>query len=95
MLSFGVIKRGRQPRMSNLPDPDEVRAALDPVWYNTHWVKEALGLYEGVSKHADELNVNHAHFFGLVQKFALDVSVIGLCKLYDTSNPIYQKDTGA
>src|SRR6267143_1625999 len=29
---------------------------LDPIWFNTYWVKNALELYEGVSKHAEELN---------------------------------------
>jgi len=79
--------------MSDSAETDELRARLDPVWFNTHWVKNALELYEGVSKHAEELNVNHAHFFGLVQKFALDSAVLGICKLFDRSNPQYQKDT--
>jgi hypothetical protein len=79
--------------MSDLHDTDEVRAVLDPVWFNTYWVENALGLYEGVSKHADELNTNHNTFFALVQKFSLDSAVIGICKLYDISNPTYQKDT--
>ena len=79
--------------MSDPPELDEFRALLDPIWFNTYWVKNALELYEGVSKHAEELNTNYAHFFGLVQKFALDSAVLGICKLFDKSNPQYQKDT--
>ena len=79
--------------MSESPNSDEVRAALDPVWFNTFWVKNALGLYEGVSKHADELNVNYGHFFGVIQRISLDSAVLGICKLFDKGSPSYQKDT--
>jgi len=76
-----------------LPNPDEVRATLDPVWFNTYWIKNALELYEGVSKHADELKENYNHFFGVIQKFSLDAAVLHISKIFDKSNPRYQKDT--
>ena len=79
--------------MPKSPDPDEVRAALDPVWFNAYWVKNALELYEGVSKHAEQLNTNYGHFFGLAQKFSLDSAVLGISKLFDTGNTRYEKDT--
>jgi hypothetical protein len=79
-------------QMSDQNNEAEVRAVLDPVWFNTYWVENALGLYEGVSKHADELQA-YSTFFGMVQKFSLDSAVMGICKLYDTSAPQYQKDT--
>jgi hypothetical protein len=68
-------------------------SVMEPVWYNTYWVKNALEQWEGVSKYATELNKVHGHFWGLTQKFALDAAVIGLCKLYDTSNKRYPKHT--
>jgi hypothetical protein len=64
-----------------------------PVWLNTYWVENALGLCEGMWVHADELNVDHGHFFALATKYALDVAVLGICKLYDGSTPQYKKDT--
>lgn len=79
--------------MSQSPNPDEVRAALDPIWLNAFWIKNALGLYEGVSKHADELSVNYDHFFGVIQRISLDYAVLGICKLYDKGSLSYQKDT--
>jgi hypothetical protein len=77
---------------SIFPDDGELMALLNPVWFNTYWVKNALELYEGVTQHADKLD-EHAHFIGLVQKFSLDAVVLGLCKLFDRSNPQYVKDT--
>ncbi len=73
-------------------DDSELMALLYPVWFNTYWVKAALELYEGVARHADKLD-EHQHFFALVQKFSLDAAVLGLCKLFDRSNPQHEKDT--
>jgi len=66
---------------------------VNPVWFNANWAKNALELYEGVSKHAAELNVGFGFFFGLTQKFSLDSVVIETCKLFDTSNERYEKNT--
>lgn len=79
--------------MSDAPASDEISAALNPVWYNADWVTSVLGVYEGISKHADQLNINHSTFFGITGRLALDAAAIGICKLYDTSNPNYKKDT--
>jgi hypothetical protein len=73
-------------------DDSELMALLTPVWFNTYWVKNALELYEGVTRHADKLD-EHEHFFALVQKFSLDAVVLGLCKLFDRSNRQHEKDT--
>jgi hypothetical protein len=70
-----------------------VMQLVRPVWLNTYWVANALGLCEGLWPHADELNVDHGHFFALVTKYSIDAAVLGLCKLYDRSNPQYKKDT--
>lgn len=75
------------------PISSDVTDAVRPVWLNTYWVENALGLCEGIWRHAAELNVSHPHFFGLVAKYAVDSAVLGLCKLYDSSNPQYKKDT--
>jgi len=72
---------------------DELMARLNPVWSNTYWIKNALELCEGMWQHAAELPKQHHHFFSLVQKFALDSAVLGICKLFDRSNPSYPKDT--
>lgn len=66
---------------------------VQPVWQNTYWIANALGLCEGLWPHASELNADHGHFFSLITKLALDAVVVGICKLYDESNPRYQKDT--
>ena len=50
-------------------------------------------MYDGISLHAVALNERHAHFFGLVQKFSLDAAVLGICKMFDTSNKRYKKHT--
>jgi hypothetical protein len=63
------------------------------VSHNVYWAQNALELYEGVSQHAEELNQNFGHFFGLTQNFSLDCAVVGICKIFDTSNPGYDKDT--
>lgn len=70
----------------------ELRDILDAVWANTFWVENALQLYEGISKHAKDLD-EHAHFFGLIQKFALDAAVLGISRLFDRSNGRYRKNT--
>jgi AbiU2 len=86
--------------MSHLPVPDssanadELLARLQPVWLNTYWVQNALALCEGIWKHGDELSAqHHGHFFGLVHNFALNSAVLGICKLFDRSNPRYRKNT--
>src|SRR6266436_5261639 len=73
-------------------DDSELTDLLNPVWFNTYLVKNALELYEGVTRHADKLD-EHRHFFALVQKFSLDAIVLGLCKLFDRSNRQREKDT--
>jgi hypothetical protein len=40
---------------------DELMARLKPVWLNTFWVQNALGLCEGIWKHGDDLQ-QHQHF---------------------------------
>jgi hypothetical protein len=72
--------------------PDELMARLKPVWLNTYWVKNALGLCEGIWKHGDDLH-QHQHFFGLVHNFTVSAGVLGICKLFDRSSPRYDKDT--
>jgi hypothetical protein len=78
---------------SAVTEDEELRAALDPVWFNTYWVKNALELYEGVSLHAEKLNAEYGLFFGLVQKFSMDSAVLGICRLFDRSNQQYEKNT--
>ncbi len=70
-----------------------VMEIVGPVWLNTYWVENALGICEGLWVHAEELNVDHGHFFALVTKYVIDSAVLGICKLYDLSNPQYKKDT--
>jgi hypothetical protein len=72
--------------------PDELMARLKPVWLNTYWVKNALGLCEGIWKHGDKLQ-QHQHFFGLVHNFTVSAAVFGICKLFDRSNRRHDKDT--
>lgn len=57
-----------------------------PVLHNIWWNKNALEAYEAISNHAEELNANHGHFFGITQRFAIDNAIIGIYKIYD-SNP--------
>src|SRR5690349_14665025 len=90
LSSTTPIKMSSPPRYS-CPD-SELMALLNPVWFNTYWVKNALELYEGVTRHAGKLD-EHRHFFALVQKFSLDAVVLGLCKLFDRSNRQREKDT--
>jgi AbiU2 len=73
-------------------DDTDLMALVNPVWSNTYWVKSALELYEGITKHVDALKM-HAHFFALVQKFSMDAAVLGICKLFDRSNPQFEKNT--
>ncbi len=75
-------------------DAGELMARLRPVWFNTYWVQNALELCEGIWKHGDELSEqHHGHFFALVDNFALNSAVLGICKLFDLSNPRYVKNT--
>jgi hypothetical protein len=67
-------------------------ARLKPVWLNTYWVQNALGLCEGIWKHGDDLQ-QHQHFFGLVHNFTVSAAILGICKLFARSNPRYDKDT--
>jgi hypothetical protein len=66
-------------------DPAEAKlmALLEPVFSNTYWVENALGVLEGIAKHATELNDGYGHFFGLIHQFSLDSVVLGICKLFD------------
>jgi AbiU2 len=70
-----------------------IMEVVGPVWLNTYWVENALGICEGIWSHANEINAEHRHFFGLTSKYATDAAVLGICRLYDTSNPKYRKDT--
>jgi hypothetical protein len=80
--------------MSANGDSRELRSILDPVWFNTYWVKNALNLYEGVSTHAEEITgARHNHFFGLVQKISLEYAILVICKIFDKTNRHYEKDT--
>jgi hypothetical protein len=71
---------------------DEFMTRLKPVWLNTYWVKNALGLCEGIWTHGNDLQQHH-HFFGLVHNFTVNAAILGICKLFDTSNRRYDKDT--
>jgi hypothetical protein len=64
-----------------------------PVLLNCYWVKCGLGLHEGISKHAKEINEKHGHFFGVTMKFSIHEAVNCLCKIYDISNNRYKKHT--
>ena len=64
---------------------------VNPVRLNAYWAKNALDLYEGVSKHA--VNVGFGFFFWLTQKLSLDSVVIETCKLFYTSNQNHEKNT--
>ena len=46
------------------PDASKLMGILNGVWFNTYWVKNALGLYEGITRHAVELDA-HGHFVAL------------------------------
>jgi hypothetical protein len=74
------------------PDDSELMIILNGVWFNTYWVKNALGLYEGITRHAVELE-GHSHFVALVQQFSLDAAALGICKLFDRSTPQFHKNT--
>jgi hypothetical protein len=70
-----------------------IMEVVGPVYSNTYAVANGLGICEGIWKHAEELNSDHRHFFGLVTRYAVDAAVLGICKLYDSSNSKYSKDT--
>ena len=70
----------------------EFMTRLKPVWLNTYWVENALGLCEGIWAHGDDLQ-QHQHFFGLVHNFTISAAILGICKLFDTGNRRYDKDT--
>ena len=74
------------------PDDSELIVILNGVWFNAYWVENALGLYEGITRHAVEL-AEHSHFIALVQQFSLDAAALGVCKLFDRSTPHFQKNT--
>jgi hypothetical protein len=82
------------PRFASPADnTNDVMTRLKPVWLNTFWIKNALDLCEGIWQHADDLPAQNHHFFALVEKFSVDAVVVGICKLFDRSNPHYDKDT--
>lgn len=65
-----------------------------PIWCNTYYVHTALEFYDGIAAHESEINkTTHGHFFGLAQQFAINAVIIGLYKIYDVSNPRYEKHT--
>lgn len=66
---------------------------VKPVWSNTYWVRNALDQYDAIAKYATELNEVHGRFWGITQKFSIDAAVVGLCKVYDSTNKRYQKHT--
>ncbi|MFN5174303.1 MAG: hypothetical protein ACK5WY_05435 [Holosporaceae bacterium] len=64
-----------------------------PVLLNCYWVKCGIGLYEGIAKHAKEINKKHGHFFGVTMQFSMHEAINCLCKIYDKSNKGYKKHT--
>ncbi len=66
---------------------------IDPIWLNTYWVHQALGVYEAIGTQAKIVNSdkNKSHFWGMSQQFALSHAVIVLFKIYDPSNKSHFK----
>lgn len=95
MISTSNSKRKMSVSPSAPVDPDKpLKDFSTPIWLNAHWARSSLEMYDGISMHAGEINkTNHGHFFGLAQQLSLDGAVIAICKLYDTSNPRYEKHT--
>ena len=70
-----------------------IKSSLNAVWLNVYWVRNYLAQYEVIAEYATELNKDKGHFWGITQKSALDLTVLNICKLFDTTNNRYPKDT--
>lgn len=58
---------------------------ITPIWENTYWVYQALGVYEAIADKADLINNDtvQAHFWGVTQQFALTQIAVDLYKIFD------------
>lgn len=80
--------------MTSTYENEPVYKLVIPIWGNICWINAALDQYDAIGKHAVELKETTTYaFWGNTQRFSLDWAVIGICKLYDTSNRSYKKYT--
>jgi hypothetical protein len=65
-----------------------------PIMVNAKQVKDNIGVYEAIGLHARALNSSqHKNFFGIIQKSALQLAVLGIAKIYDDTSKQYRKHT--
>lgn len=61
---------------------------------NAKQVKDCVGMYEAIGRHAKKINeTKFTNFFALVQTHALQLAVLGIAKIYDATNKHYKKHT--
>ncbi|MFA5593227.1 MAG: hypothetical protein WC989_07935 [Micavibrio sp.] len=73
---------------------DAIMDMVSPIVGNAEKVRQSIGIYRGISKHAKEINKEkQGHFFAVVQSMAIDTMVMSTFKIYDTSNKKYKKHT--
>lgn len=80
------------------PDMSEENGSLveyiSPIWSNIYWARKALGIYDAISEHANDINkTDNKYFFYLVQNLALDAATITICKIFETGNRQHIKHT--
>lgn len=73
---------------------NEIMDMVSHILGNAEKVRQSIGIYRGISKHAMEINEKkQGHFFAAIQNMAIDTMVISTCKIYDTSSKKYKKHT--
>lgn len=73
---------------------EDIIEFISPIWSNIFWARKALGIYDGISERAGDINkTNHKKFFSLAQNLALEAAVITVCKIFETGNRNHKKHT--
>lgn len=64
---------------------------LQVIWLNAHAVEEGIKAWDAISLKAESINEqeSYASFFGLVQRWSINSSVLATCKIYDRPNSRY------
>lgn len=70
-----------------------IQESLKIVWNNIYLVEDNLALFETIGINSINLRDDNDHFWFRIQKCAIDIAVLTICKLFDDSNKSYEKYT--
>lgn len=72
----------------------ELERLIWPLMVNAKQVKDGIGVYEAIARNAKAINkTQHKFYFALSQRNALQLAVLGIAKIYDSTSKSFKKHT--